>query len=474
VSEKGFDQRSEATEQGELRGLEGPEPKRSCIHHQKDLILYCESCEEPICDQCSTLGPHNNQLHRINNIEGAFRSRAVATHQVISGSMIGKRDQLIGQVHRIDHRLEEIKHVKNVIERDIRGEFGGMIERLKGSEGIKLAVLQHEISHLQRDVDKINDIVNVVNELTGEKGDPIDFLLRSRHLTETIEFTVAKPFKTTIDVVPYDLPRELGEQREKIDKTKVVQDILAMKDKVIFELIKKYKTEEEKVAAEMNKAAQEEIDEWSKLTDRFASELKRYHMICYYCGCVLDDRNVNNVCEQNNRTQLPANFGFTIETPAREWHGTRRHFYSQPKPELVKGGKIAEMPISDYELVSKNPNDERAFKSQYQMFLEVLLAKIRKYCAEQKIEVEKLFLDHDKEHKGYINHITLTFLLHEYCAVDPIEIEKLKQILDPNVRNQIKYGELIKMINDPKYLNDFKPDGPLQPEVTSITKRRIY
>jgi len=199
-------------------------------------------------------------LHRINNIDGAFKSRAVVTHQVISGSMIGKRDQLIGQVHRIDHRLEEIKHVKTVIERDIRGEFGGMLERLKGSEGIKLAVLQHEISHLQRDIDKINDIVNVVNELTGEKGDPIDFLLRSRHLTENIEFTVAKPFKTTIDVVPYDLPRELGEQREKIEKTKVVQDILNMKDKVIFELIKKYKTEEEKVAAEMNKAAQEEID----------------------------------------------------------------------------------------------------------------------------------------------------------------------------------------------------------------------
>jgi len=58
------------------------------------------------------------------------------------------------------------------------------------------------------------------------------------------------------------------------------------------------------------------------------------------------------------------------------------------------------MPISDYEFVTKNASDERAFKSQYQMFLEVLLAKIRKYCAEQKIEVEKLFLDHDREHKG--------------------------------------------------------------------------
>lgn len=188
----------------------------------------------------------------------------MALHQVIAGSLVNKRDQLIAQVHRIDHRLEEVKHVKTIIERDIRAEFGGMLERLRAAEGVKLAVLQHEIASLQRDVDKINDIVNAVNELTGDSADPIDFLLRCRHLTDTIEFTVAKPFKTTIEVVPYDLPRELGEQREKIEKMNVVQQILDMKDKVIFELINKYAEEEEKMTADLNKAAQAEINEWSK------------------------------------------------------------------------------------------------------------------------------------------------------------------------------------------------------------------
>ena len=38
-----------------------PEEKR-CYYHQLPLVFYCESCEEPICEQCTVLGPHNNQV----------------------------------------------------------------------------------------------------------------------------------------------------------------------------------------------------------------------------------------------------------------------------------------------------------------------------------------------------------------------------------------------------------------------------
>jgi UTP:GlnB (protein PII) uridylyltransferase len=48
----------------------------------------------------------------------------------------------------LDHRLEEIKAVKQVIERDIRNEYAAIMERLKSAEGIKTAVLQHDIAEL--------------------------------------------------------------------------------------------------------------------------------------------------------------------------------------------------------------------------------------------------------------------------------------------------------------------------------------
>lgn len=92
--------------------------------------------------------------------------------------------------------------------------------------------------------------------------------------------------------------------------------------------------------------------------------------------------------------------GYTLSTPERTWHGTRRHFFGLAKPEVTKGGKLHRVGISDEEVLKR---DELVFKTQYQMFLEVLLSKVRKYCLEKQIKVEKVFSDHDKAKKGTQN-----------------------------------------------------------------------
>jgi hypothetical protein len=46
-----------------------PEPERQqplCMTHiTKPLSLYCTSCEEPICEDCAMVGPHNNQVETL-------------------------------------------------------------------------------------------------------------------------------------------------------------------------------------------------------------------------------------------------------------------------------------------------------------------------------------------------------------------------------------------------------------------------
>lgn len=66
----------------------------------------------------------------------------------------------------------------------------------------------------------------------------------------------------------------------------------------------------------MDKAAADEINEWAKynqlllkhfvylfcrLTDKFSSELKRYQLICFYCGVAMDDKVINKKCTVNAR-----------------------------------------------------------------------------------------------------------------------------------------------------------------------------
>jgi hypothetical protein len=40
--------------------------------------------------------------------------------------------------------------VKTIIERDARAEYSAILERLRSSEGGKLALLHHEIAELQK------------------------------------------------------------------------------------------------------------------------------------------------------------------------------------------------------------------------------------------------------------------------------------------------------------------------------------
>lgn len=71
--------------------------------------------------------------------------------------------------------------MKTIVERDARAEFSSILERLKSSEGSKLALLHHEISQLQQDLDSINDVGSLFYDLTnGDSPDICGFLLRSR------------------------------------------------------------------------------------------------------------------------------------------------------------------------------------------------------------------------------------------------------------------------------------------------------
>lgn len=47
--------------------------KKLCILHNQPLRYFCESCEELICYDCTVMGPHNTQLHRISSIDEAFK-----------------------------------------------------------------------------------------------------------------------------------------------------------------------------------------------------------------------------------------------------------------------------------------------------------------------------------------------------------------------------------------------------------------
>jgi hypothetical protein len=62
---------------------------------------------------------------------------------------------------------------------------------------------------------------------------------------KTSKGLLLKSFKKEIDQTPYDLPRELKELRERLDKKKVGTELLKMKDEIIWRLFNEKKVREE-------------------------------------------------------------------------------------------------------------------------------------------------------------------------------------------------------------------------------------
>jgi len=49
-------------------------PKNLCVYHSKPISYFCENADEPICFDCTVMGPYNTQLHRIISLNDAFNS----------------------------------------------------------------------------------------------------------------------------------------------------------------------------------------------------------------------------------------------------------------------------------------------------------------------------------------------------------------------------------------------------------------
>lgn len=47
----------------------------TCLIHGGELKFYCENTESLICHDCTIMGPHNTQLHRISKMDEAFSFR---------------------------------------------------------------------------------------------------------------------------------------------------------------------------------------------------------------------------------------------------------------------------------------------------------------------------------------------------------------------------------------------------------------
>lgn len=294
------------------------------------MKFYCESCEEPICHECHHIGPHNNKLHKISNVIDSFRKKFTYINNVIQNNLLEKYDILINHLQTIDFTTEQVKLAKNEIERGIRTEYTKMIEDLRSEEGKKLAMLQSDASILQKDLNRINDVIGFVKDVnSSETPDMVAFLLRFRKINETVELCLAKQAKRNIDIKVDDFPREIENRNKKLLLFDKMKKLVNVKDEIIWSVIQENKKAIQQEIAKIQEKHYNEIVEWNKIVDKHMIELKNYQLICHFCGLHLDNSTVNTNCSKNS-SDVQIKDRLTSSNVPNELINSQRHFFGMP------------------------------------------------------------------------------------------------------------------------------------------------
>ena len=215
--------------------------KKMCYHHNSPLKFYCESCDEPICNECQIMGPHNTKLHKITNILEAFKDKYKRMNDIVQNNILKRYEDLTNNLSIIDSKIEELDILSTQIEKDIISSFNQMIEGLNNEKGKRIAILNYESANIQKELVKLDEIFKFVNESKETKdNDAIsDFLLRYKQMNEDIEFLISKPTDLNIDNTISNLPSELSNQSTRINNYDKIKKLLKIKDDIIWELLNK-------------------------------------------------------------------------------------------------------------------------------------------------------------------------------------------------------------------------------------------
>ena len=135
----------------------------------------------------------------------------------------------------------------------------------------------------------------------------IGFLLKFKQLNNMIENILSKPINTNFEMNMNDLPKDVEQKQNLLKLYDQLESLSKYKDEIIWRLLtdktkkkseimnNNYLNEDNKEENDnrINEETKIEIQKWAKLSDKYASELEKYNLICQFCGCILDESTVN-------------------------------------------------------------------------------------------------------------------------------------------------------------------------------------
>ena len=426
----------------------------TCYHHGHPLRYYCESCDDPICALCKTQGPHNTPLHRVDSLFEVYRKKLSSIKHKVDNDLLSKSSKIESLMLQIENIIKETKQTSKRILQGINAEYESIVDNLGKTEGKKLAMLNYSSVNIQKDLVSVNNIINTLNtnydsnnsyttttHMQNEEHDYISFLLKYKSLSEQIDSLITKPC-ASVSLSPQDKeqflkwPEELNTSKQKLLDHPKLKTLLKIKDDIIWHLLTTPYEDKSPELEEIHQRTQREIAEWSKLSDKYASELKKYNMVCTFCGCYLDNVKINEHCRCNKDKEIPSN-DYTKHKPPFDTCGNNRHFFSEPTEEYenklkqqMNRDKALSRDTSEFILASSDPDNKKKVREKLlaDSFSNEWVFKIARVVEKEKINLFQVLNAFDVDGDGFIDlNDLLNGLKQIEIVLDDREVEGMRK-----------------------------------------------
>ena len=208
--------------------------------------------------------------------------------RTIFGDLEPKRAELAAGAAELEQNIVEARRCGAAVQSEIDADAAGMSERLNAAVRLKMATLQHDLSAYMLDTEAIEGFIKEVGALaaSGISQAP-ELLKRHPELMARASRLASKQVPLARKIATDDLPRESAEREQRLRRGEALEQLLKVKDSMLWVAIEENKAKSEAIASEavalkeaqaraasVEEGANDELLQWSQLADSYSERLR--------------------------------------------------------------------------------------------------------------------------------------------------------------------------------------------------------
>jgi hypothetical protein len=210
--------------------------------------------------------------HSVTTLKEAYQARVAKLQEQLAVMLLPKRERAIQMASVIRSRIDEVQSARLAVERETVMDCEAILDRLRSSESVKLATLNQSSTEIDAEVEAIDRLTQHIDGVrfgyhvsggfgvgVGRHDTPsgmLSFIQNYPDFVRSVERSASRalprePIADEEEIAALtDFKRETKERTDALAREERYDEALAVKDRMLWEVIQGHKDLEEKLEKE--------------------------------------------------------------------------------------------------------------------------------------------------------------------------------------------------------------------------------